>query len=806
MHSVLRLIRASAAAVSAGALMIVLAGAPPAGAADVFRAGNIHLFHTPHWYEQHGVDTQNSTVDIPAPDAASSAFTPFVGFSSTSNMTYHGGSVMLTIAAYAIYWAPPPHTIPSDYETLIDRWFSDLGGSSLYNIVTQYYEGTPPTHVGNVATFGGSWVDTVNPYPHAGTGTDPLQDSDFQAEVERAIVANGWPKGGLNVAFFVFTPKGIESCADSVDCTIGTAYPVYCAYHSWFFSGASDVIIYANMPYAGTWASGYTYTCGNASPSPNNDPDADEEISLTSHEQFEAATDPLGDAWYEGNAEIGDKCGYRYGTVMSDGRNVTLNGNPYFVQQEWSNAAFNGTAYSGCVLAYPNVPAPTPTPTPTASPGSPTPTPTSTPAPTRTATAASTATASPTPTATNTPPSTTTGTSTSSPTQTPTNASTATGTPTLTSTPTPPSTSTSTPTSSPSRTATATSSATGSPTPTMTSVSTPTATNTKVNTTTATPTLTATATATGALALTGQVTYYANPSLAVNGAAVALQDMTTGATVAMKQTDATGQFTFSGINTGNWDVLPQKSGDLGGAIGVLDAVAVLQAVVGKITLVPEQQVGCDVSGDGTVSVVDAVYILQYVVGSIAQLPVAASCNSDWAFVPQPAPAANQQVIQPQLVSCQPGRIAYQPLVSSATGQNFAAVPFGDCNGSWQPSPTPAAAPLTGAVADRSGLHVARHPWHRGNRVQIPVTVDAAAGFRGVLAQLRYDPAQLVPVGIRPAGQALVQMNTGVLGSLRIALASSEPLSSGLAFVLEFETRRGRIGRAPVQVETAVIEP
>jgi hypothetical protein len=372
-----------------------------ANAATPPGAEGAHLYRPWQWYT-HAQNHVPGAVDLGAQSAS--------GTASAANLAYHGGSVMLTSTLYAIYWGPGQHTIPSTYETLIDRWFTDVGGSSMYNILTQYYEGSAPTYIENVSTLGGAWVDTVNPYPHAGTGTDPLLDADIQAEVERAIVANGWPNGGLNVAFFVFTAKGIESCADATDCTIGTAYPAYCAYHSAFFAPSSDVILYANMPYDGTWSSGYAYTCGNVNPSPNNDPDADIEISTTSHEQFEAVSDPVGDAWFDAvGYEIGDKCAYQYGTVAANGSNVVLNGDPYIVQEEWSNAI------GGCTLAYAGsaatpTPASTSTPTSTAVPATPTatntsapPTATNIPNPAVTPTSTSTPAAANTPTLTPTP-------------------------------------------------------------------------------------------------------------------------------------------------------------------------------------------------------------------------------------------------------------------------------------------------------------------------------------------------------------------------------------------------------------------
>jgi len=95
--------------------------------------------------------------------------------------------------------------------------------------------------------------------------------------------------------------KGIESCIDSTDCT-SARHTGYCPYHWSFFSGASDVIIYANMPYAGTWSSGFSIL-RQRKPVPNNNPDADLEISPTSHEQFECVTDPVGGGWYDSNGE-----------------------------------------------------------------------------------------------------------------------------------------------------------------------------------------------------------------------------------------------------------------------------------------------------------------------------------------------------------------------------------------------------------------------------------------------------------------------------------------------------------------------
>jgi uncharacterized repeat protein (TIGR01451 family) len=213
------------------------------------------------------------------------------------------------------------------------------------------------------STLGSTYHDTAHPYPdNRGTAANPLTDLDIQNEVSVAILANGWQSGGYGAAYFVFTAKGIESCADSFNCTPGTAHPTFCAYHGSFGTSATP-ILYANMPYVATWDSGFSggsCTSFVFSSSPNNH-DADEEISTASHEHLEIITDPVNysdvngfhGGWYDsGGWEIGDKCAYFYGTQSPDGSNVTLNGNLYLVQREWSNIDANGSAYSGCSIDY----------------------------------------------------------------------------------------------------------------------------------------------------------------------------------------------------------------------------------------------------------------------------------------------------------------------------------------------------------------------------------------------------------------------------------------------------------------------
>jgi hypothetical protein len=261
----------------------------------------------------------------------------------TSNLNYNGGPVMHTNTVYAIYWVPPGYTVSSNYESLINRYFGDVAHdngltSNVYFSDTQYYDTTSGTraYIGYNSTFAGSIVDT-DAFPANGCSDRYtrvcLTDAQLQAEIKHAI---GTRPTGLGTEYFLFTPKGVGSCVGS-QC----AFSYYCAYHSQIGSGNS-AILYANMPYSMTVPS----ACGTGQ-SPNGN-DADSTINVTSHEHNETITDPLGTAWYDrsGN-EDGDKCAWNFGAVSGTSGaeyNQVINGNHYYLQQEWSNAS------SGCVL------------------------------------------------------------------------------------------------------------------------------------------------------------------------------------------------------------------------------------------------------------------------------------------------------------------------------------------------------------------------------------------------------------------------------------------------------------------------
>ena len=93
------------------------------------------------------------------------------GKRKASHLTYHGGPVMSgTMQVYAIFWEPTGSSVSPTYNSLITRYFGDVGSSPLYQNTAQYQDANGNRPSG--AVLGGSWVDTT-PYP-----STTLQDRD----------------------------------------------------------------------------------------------------------------------------------------------------------------------------------------------------------------------------------------------------------------------------------------------------------------------------------------------------------------------------------------------------------------------------------------------------------------------------------------------------------------------------------------------------------------------------------------------------------------------------------------------------
>jgi len=316
---------------------------------------------------------------------------------------------------------------------------------------------------------------------------------------------------------------------------------------------------------------------------------------------------------------------------------------------------------------------------------------------------------------------------------------------------------------------------TGTPTPSSTpapSTATPTATPTAV------PTTSPTALPTGPAAIYGTVRY-AGGTAAVAGVGLDLH----GSSPRNTTSDGSGQFGFSNLPAGDWDMVPHKTGDDAGALSALDAAWVLQATVGLRTLDPTAALAADVTANGTVSALDAALILRRVVGMVSTFPVATSCASDWAFVPAAQSLPGQTVVEPRTSGvCRPGALQYAGLADPAAGQDFLGVLFGDVTGNWGQT--------GGPVATLQALPV--EP--RGRRGVMPVVLQAAEPVVGIDTIIAFPP-EFDSVRVRLArrrGRTLLAHRMVGAGRVHVAVASGAPLlADGQPFLTVTLRRTGR---------------
>ena len=276
---------------------------------------------------------------------------------------------ILGVVPHSAHLAPAPHmlskairaagpttlTFDANYQTVINRYFADVahdsgGTSNVYSVATQYYDNPGAVHIQYQSTFGGSYV-SHDPLPASvcddGLDTYCLTDQQLQGEIQNVLTAAGWT-GGLDHIFFLLTPNGVGSCFDQFgQCSTDT----FCAYHSSFGSGSAPVI-YANEPYEGPIPG-----CTDSTQGFPNDMDADTTVNTISHEHNEAITNPVENGWLanDGN-ENGDLCAYGFGTQTNPGPgayNQVINGHPYDLQQEWSNADNGCTQHTGGAATAP---------------------------------------------------------------------------------------------------------------------------------------------------------------------------------------------------------------------------------------------------------------------------------------------------------------------------------------------------------------------------------------------------------------------------------------------------------------------
>jgi len=240
----------------------------------------------------------------------------------SGNLIYHsGGRIISGAQVVFIFWGPSFANVASpDYQyaqTLI-AFRNMFGTTPEYNTITQYYMIIYPwrvdIHLSNLGGGTPDWFDTSTPPTN-------VTDAAVSSKVQSYLTTH---KTNPNAVYEVFIPSTSYSSSGSAT-SCGGPNLQYCAYHSYYGSGATSVK-YSIQPYpscSGCKVSGWS--------------DVQNQEHFVVHETREAVTDPNLDAWYdEAGYEADDKCAWSPTPFIGTGG--------YAYQYEWSNET------SSCVM------------------------------------------------------------------------------------------------------------------------------------------------------------------------------------------------------------------------------------------------------------------------------------------------------------------------------------------------------------------------------------------------------------------------------------------------------------------------
>jgi hypothetical protein len=302
----------------------------------------------------------------------------------TPPLIFHGGPVMGTrqtgpVVVTPIFWRPAGHPMASDYREILTTYLDDVADASghhsnVFSTLNEYFGSN-----GNIRyrVDLGRPINDRSPLPPDGCTLDPLDtaniyadssgynacldDAQVTAEIDSIINARHLRRDFGHI-YVLYLPKGVESCffagtttTKANACTINhQPSAAFCAYHS----QAATSTIYANLPFP-VYQSPVGFTCGSDArfpqiQTPNGNPDADTEVSPTSHEIMEAITDPdAATGWFDSSGlENGDECAYVFGTTQGVAgqlyNQVFHHHHHYLTQEEFSNLDFAQTG-GGCL-------------------------------------------------------------------------------------------------------------------------------------------------------------------------------------------------------------------------------------------------------------------------------------------------------------------------------------------------------------------------------------------------------------------------------------------------------------------------
>lgn len=258
-----------------------------------------------------------------------------------ADLSYHGGSVVVSMENHAIYLHPKGGCTIAGCWGNPERFLRDLGKSDFIHVVDQYIGST----ANNRYTVAEERTN-INYTPP----TNPFTDTDMLAIVHAVVVSRAEDKHyatGYGHEYHVFLPPGQDECFTS---TFTVCYSpdnlstfFFCAYH-----GSADFddighVLYSVEPFQDVGG------CSSRPGTPNGQL-VDSTNNVLSHEMFETITDPDGTAWWNSldnglfGQEIGDECSFlifipsgNSVAVYFDPSNVTLNDRNYAAQPEYNN-------------------------------------------------------------------------------------------------------------------------------------------------------------------------------------------------------------------------------------------------------------------------------------------------------------------------------------------------------------------------------------------------------------------------------------------------------------------------------------
>jgi hypothetical protein len=208
-----------------------------------------------------------------------------------------GGGVEHSPHIYAIFWGSNWNSAPgSETKAMVLKLFEGLSNTAYQGILTQYFDST--SRVGKTVAVT-SYVDT------AVTAPATVNDAKVQAEVAKAIEANGWT-AEINHQFVVFTAPGT---------TYATGFNTgFCGYHGLTKEGVTGAV-YGFIAYQGDEP--FAKMCdenGDFEKSPKF-----ETSTVASHEYAEMATNPDLNTWHTPKEEVADICRGENNLELPDG-------------------------------------------------------------------------------------------------------------------------------------------------------------------------------------------------------------------------------------------------------------------------------------------------------------------------------------------------------------------------------------------------------------------------------------------------------------------------------------------------------